>query len=151
VNPYLDLQTCPQLLGLSVRQPMAWAIVHAAPPKDIENRSHDGTFRRHRGPIAIHASLLTPPDEFELYEESIRRITGKPVPREAMAYGCIIGIADLVDIVTNSDSPWFFGPFGLVLANPRPLTTPIKVRGQLGLWPVPVDVRMQIREQGVTW
>lgn len=149
MNPYLDRQTCPPLLGLSVRQPMAWAIIHGG--KDIENRSQDGTFRRHRGPVAIHASGHTPPDEFELYEAVIQRITARPVPRETLAYGAIIGIADLVDIVTESDSPWFFGPFGLVLQNPRPLVIPIKCRGQLGLWPVPLDIRVQIRAQGVTW
>lgn len=73
------------------------------------------------------------------------------MPREELAYGYIIGLADLVDIVTKSDSPWFFGPFGLVLANPRPLPRPIRCKGQLGLWPVPLDVRAHIVAQGVTW
>lgn len=137
------------LLAISTRQPMAWAIIFAG--KDHENRSQDGTFRRHRGPVAIHASGHTPPREFALYEDTINRISRRAVPREQLAYGSIIGLADLVDIATESDSPWFFGPFGLVLANPRPLTTPIKCRGQLGLWPVPLDVRAHIVAQGVTW
>lgn len=137
------------LLAISVRQPMAWAIIHAG--KDIENRSQDGTFRRHRGPVAIHASGHTPIGEFESYEDTINRISHRAVPRAELAYGCIIGLVDLVDIVTDSPSPWFFGPFGLVLANPRPLLQPIMARGQLGLWPVPLDVRAHIAAQGVTW
>jgi hypothetical protein len=33
--------------------------------------------------------------------------------------GGIIGSVDMVDVVDHSDSPWFFGPRGLVLKDPE--------------------------------
>jgi len=47
--------------------------------------------------------------------------------------GGIIGTAEIVDCVEHSDSPWFFGPFGLVLENVKP-TSFIPVKGALGLF-----------------
>ena len=41
--------------------------------------------------------------------------------------GGIVGIVDLVDVVTQSDDPYFYGPFGFVLENARPLSfTPMR-------------------------
>ena len=58
-----------------------------------------------------------------------------PEPRSPMARGGIVGRVDLVDVVQEHESPWFFGPFGLVLANPEPL--PFRpLRGRLGLFEV---------------
>jgi hypothetical protein len=34
-------------------------------------------------------------------------------------FGGIIGQVDIVDCVDKSASPWFVGPFGFVLRNPR--------------------------------
>ena len=47
--------------------------------------------------------------------------------------GGIIGTAEIVDCVEASDSPWFFGPFGLVLTNVHPVPF-IPVKGALGLF-----------------
>jgi len=35
--------------------------------------------------------------------------------------GGIVGEVDIVDCVTESESPWFFGDYGFVLANPKPM------------------------------
>ena len=44
-------------------------------------------------------------------------------------------------------SPWALAEnWHLVLANPRPLPTPIPVRGRLGLWTLPDDVAAQVEE-----
>ena len=45
----------------------------------------------------------------------------------------IVGTAEIVDCIEHSDSPWFFGPFGLVLANVQPVPF-IQVKGALGLF-----------------
>jgi hypothetical protein len=47
--------------------------------------------------------------------------------------GGIIGSVEIVDIVTESESPWFEGPFGLVLRDPRPCLF-IPARGALGFF-----------------
>lgn len=140
------------LIAISIRQPMAWACLHAEPVKDIENRSKAGVFARHEGPLAIHASVYTPPDEYHTYAEMIERVTGQPPPpRERLYWGFIIGIVQLAGVVEASESPWFVGPHGLVLTTPTPLAIPVRCRGQLGLWPVPVEARAQIAAQGVRW
>ncbi|HGG04711.1 MAG TPA: hypothetical protein ENK28_04580 [Aliiroseovarius sp.] len=43
------------------------------------------------------------------------------------------GIAEITDCVTESDSPWFTGPYGLILKNVQPVQF-IPVRGALGLF-----------------
>jgi hypothetical protein len=49
--------------------------------------------------------------------------------------GGIVGQVNVVDCVTKSNSLWFGGPFGFVLANPKPL--PFRAcKGQLGLFEV---------------
>jgi hypothetical protein len=116
-------------LALSIRQPFAWAIIDEL--KDIENR----TWRpSHRGRIAIHASKGMTYAEYERAVEFMRVACGVrcPLPME-LDRGGIIGSVELVDIVTASESPWFEGPFGLVLRDPRPCEF-IPARGALGFF-----------------
>jgi len=55
-----------------------------------------------------------------------------PSPSDLM-YGGIVGSAIVTRIVTQHRSPWFRGPFALVLADARP--EPFhRVRGELGLF-----------------
>ena len=60
--------------------------------------------------------------------------SGLKVPRrDELPLGGIVGAAEIVDCVTRSDSPWFFGKFGFVLRNVKPL--PFEpCRGQLGFF-----------------
>lgn len=109
--------------ALSVRQPWAWAILNG---KDIENRSR----RTHyRGDVLLHASLK--------YERSARPPNGHPWPPHIVGadfqIGGIIGVVEIVDCVEESTSPWFAGPFGYVLANPRPLAF-MPMMGALGFF-----------------
>lgn len=86
--------------ALSVRQPWAWAIIHAG--KDVENRSR---ITRYRGPVAIHATRCAR-DEYEDAADTIRCISGKTVPPwEAMreTFGKVIGVVDLYD--SRDDGP----------------------------------------------
>jgi len=107
-------------LALSVRQPWAWAIIHAG--KDIENRSWQGVNHglRQRGRVAIHAAKGMTRDE---YDEARAFIDGRGYfcpDAHALFRGGIIGSVEVADVVNKSDSPWFFGPRGLVLRDPRP-------------------------------
>lgn len=107
-------------LALSVRQPWAWAIIHAG--KDIENRSWQAVNHglRQRGRIAIHAAKGMTRDEYEEARDFIDR-QGRPCPdAHALHRGGIIGSVEVIDVVGRHDSPWFFGPRGLVLRDPRP-------------------------------
>lgn len=123
-------------LALSVRQPWAWAIVHAG--KDIENRSwrQPNPGLKFRGPVCIHAATGMTRDEFESAIEDIDYastvVDRLPQARE-LVRGAIIGVVDVVDVIRTSDSRWWCGPVGLVLANPRPID-PIPSKGQLGFF-----------------
>lgn len=137
---------------LSIRQPWAFSIFHLGKP--IENRAWA---TKYRGPLAIHASLWAPRVQDRAVQEAfdaIRSIVGNiPFERavmdatrpcgpffwEALPHGGIIGTVDLVDCVTESDSPWFFGPYGFVLANPRPCKF-VPMKGRLGLFNIDANL-----------
>jgi hypothetical protein len=50
--------------------------------------------------------------------------------------GGIIGSVNVVDCVRRSKSPWFVGPNGFVLRDPKPLPF-VPLKGQLGFFEVP--------------
>lgn len=119
--------------ALSIRQPWAWAIINAG--KDIENRSWPTKFR---GPVCIHAAQGMTRDEFNGFVRTIHGVsivrpfpTGATVPSPSeLPRGGIIGVAEIVDCVEASDSPWFFGRYGFVLRNVRAVPF-IPVKGTL--------------------
>jgi hypothetical protein len=71
------------------------------------------------------------------------------------AGGCIVGKVDIVDCVTAnsgvaaSRSPWFFGRYGFVLANPIAFAAPIPCKGALGFFTVPDEVLAQLHQAEV--
>ena len=95
---------------LTVKQPWAWAIIHAG--KDVENRSRNiaGSYR---GPVAIHAAKSQFDDDggyWDVRRAIVSEELGYPAddsqtwaadtiepddPR--FVYGAIIGVVDLVD------------------------------------------------------
>lgn len=54
---------------------------------------------------------------------------------ENFEYGGIVGIAEIVGCVTESESPWFFGEYGFLIRNAQPLPF-YPCRGQLGFFDV---------------
>lgn len=119
---------------LSVRQPWAWAIVYAG--KDIENRSRFAATKGnlgHFGRIAVHAAIGMTRDEYEDGRDFMASL-GIDCPKpSALVRGGIIGAVTTTNLVRFSESPWFFGPCGLVLANPE-ACEPVPCKGALGLF-----------------
>lgn len=115
---------------LTVRNPWAWAIIHAG--KSVENRQRRTA---HRGPLLIHAGLKVEP--LDVYP------SGLIVPADARTGpGTIIGVVAVVDCVPLAEmngNPWASGPWCWILANPRPLT-PIPWVGMPGLFDVPDEL-----------
>jgi len=126
----------PMLPCLSIRQPWAWMILHGG--KDIENR--DWPTKR-RGRVLVHAAKGMTRDEWDgawgfAPQRSQRAAAEAVLTRDSVERGGIVGSVEIVDCVTESDSPWFMGRYGFVLRDPRPLPfTPWK--GQLGFFDVP--------------
>lgn len=114
---------------LCVRQPWAHAIV--AGGKDVENRSRR---TKYRGPVLIHAGKACGYRELANMA-LVNQINGSDVKFADLNFGGIVGVADIVDCVDRSDSPWFVGPFGFVLRNARPLPF-FPCKGKLGFFKV---------------
>lgn len=134
---------------LTVRQPWAWAIIHGG--KDVENRSRN-IAGAYRGPVAIHAGLTH--EKGTMAGKLHRQAHGTETPTE-LVFGAVIGVVDLVSVHHDTDhgrgypcSPWAMTDnWHLVLANPRPLTTPVPAKGRLGLWTPDEALAAAIREQ----
>jgi hypothetical protein len=138
--------------AISVRQPWAWAIVHAG--KDVENRSRRDPWRSAVGErILIHAAKTPEPGD----EATVAQLAGLPepadrhaslLPVEAATLGALIGEA-LVANVHNADecgahykwvrfcSPWAQpDQWHIVLDDVTALPSPRAWRGALGLFEV---------------
>lgn len=125
--------------ALSIRQPWAWLILHGG--KDIENRVWSS---RYSGPLLIHAAKGMTRDEYDDVADMLEddpRFAGIVLPaRESLDRGGIVGIADMAGSVDVCASPWFFGPYGFVLSNPRAFSEMAPFKGQLGFFDVPADL-----------
>ncbi len=134
--------------ALSIRQPWAWLIVNGY--KDIENRSwalKGGLPRR----VYVHASQTWA----ILSKDTIVSVAERLYIRVDIAEdwlvnqlrpqcrGALIGEVDIVARVTESDSQWFEGPYGYVLANPVSYETPIPYKGSLGFFEVTLRQRLR--------
>ena len=150
-------------LAISVRQPWASLILLAG--KDIENRTWETRVRgpilihaaksmtwdeyldslsfayrinpnlvEALGVLTVSACMGFIVDQSKQHITRIdlaHSIGDCPLPR-----GGIIGSVNLADCVYQSDSPWFQGPYGFVLRDPKPLPF-IPFKGQLGFFDVP--------------
>ena len=139
---------------LTICQPYAALIMRGE--KRVENRNWSTSYR---GPLMIHAGKSREwleLDETEMFDESYN------IPLSEMAFGAIVGIVDLVEVVRNvplhglpvfrfpSDIlrrfPWIAdhahaeGPCCLILQNIAPFTRAIPYRGQQGLFDVPDEI-----------
>lgn len=127
---------------LSIKQPWAWLILHAG--KDVENRTWP---TKVRGRILIHASSTMTRGDYEacaMFCSSLPGPTFKPdfqFPEFGdlkKLCGGIVGKVDVTQCVADSQSPWFCGEFGFVLANPEP-TEFLPCKGRLGFFDVSID------------
>ncbi|MGI9360540.1 MAG: hypothetical protein ACR2O7_03085 [Parasphingorhabdus sp.] len=114
-----------KLKALSIKQPYPHHIFNDG--KDVENRDWP---TRGRGWIIIHAGV----------SKSELAISQIDLPR-----GGIVGLARIVDCVTEMDSCWFFGLYGFVLRDAFPVPL-IPCRGALGFFQPPDEAMTALRE-----
>lgn len=147
--------------SLSVRQPWAWILTHpdvlttcGIDPKTLENREW---YPHYRGPLLIHAGVTVETSFFERrsgrllpdYWEWKFGAAGKhlaqamPSHRREYATRAIVGCAELVNVVKESESPWFMGSYGLELISARAIT-PIAYPGGRFLFDVPQQIAIDV-------
>lgn len=130
--------------ALSIRQPWAFAVVMGFKP--VENRVWPTSYR---GPLLIHAGLREERADVEGVIARIAAQTGRSRGQIATEYGerrhlgGIVGQARLVDCVTEMASPWFYGPYGFVLAEAARCEL-VPCKGALGLFEVPGAVLAKV-------
>lgn len=100
--------------ALSIKQPWADRILFGG--KDIENRTWRLPNWITNQRIYIHAG---------------KRPDGPVSGIGPERFGAIVGEVTIVECVIASDSKWFYGPYGFVLADPLPYEKPIPCRGHL--------------------
>lgn len=122
-----DLCSSCDVRALSILQPFAWLIANGH--KDIENRCWNTKFR---GQVLIHAGKRWGREQREDLDQVRAQFPRLQVP-DVFDLGGIVGKATIVDCVENSDSPWFVGKFGFVMANATPLPF-LPLRGMLGFF-----------------
>jgi len=140
--------------ALSIRQP--WATAIALGLKDIENRTwppYDGAIGQL---VALHAARTIDdagaPRCRQLALRTFHQRGQQPhfpfttadVNPVTYPTGCIIAVARLVRVITDSKSPWFEKDhYGWVFEDPTPIR-PIQTSGRLGLWQLPPGVESEI-------
>ncbi len=116
--------------AITVYQPWADLIVRGI--KDIENRSWPTRFR---GRILIHAGRTIKWDVVKEVRRSLGLNSPDDYEPQTMA---IVGMAEIVDCVTNHRSRFFIGAYGFVLRNAIAFRKPIRFRVRQGIFRVPL-------------
>jgi hypothetical protein len=155
-----------RLCALSLPQPLAWCVVHAA------GRVGRDWWPTYRGPLLIHASRDMSLAEHRAASEWVRTRTGVlvPGPRDTeargLAFGALLARAELVDVRLHdtrghqvvsdhgrclfcarcerldlggdcpNPDPWARGRYTFVFEDLAPFAVPVPWRGRQGLWPV---------------
>lgn len=107
-----------QVKALSIKQPYPHYIFNQG--KDVENRDWP---TRGRGWFLIHAGV----SKSELDKEDPDDM--------ALPRGGIVGVARIVDCVTEMDSNWFFGRYGFVLRDAVAISL-VPCKGQLSFFTI---------------
>jgi hypothetical protein len=105
--------------ALSIIQPWTWCVAHGFKPVENRNWQASNPGLRFRGDVLLHAGQKFDQDGYDWIRDEFPHI---PLPKPSeFERGGIVGRARIVDVVRRMDSPWFFGPIGLVFADPAPL------------------------------
>jgi hypothetical protein len=150
--------------ALSIQQPWASAIAYG--PKRVENRTWSAPPWIIGQTIALHASKgpdWDAPEKAWIAAGLVPYRYGDP--RKAwtasLVLGAVVALAEVTGChhatgcpVSGGDAPWPLcspwaarGQFHIVLDHVRPLRIPVPCKGALGLWKLPADVELAVREQ----
>ncbi len=135
-NSFTAGQTGPPLKALSIQQPWAWAIV--AGLKDIENRTWA---TKVTGTVMVHAGHKFDKKGYEFLQKAFKEAGRNDLPTEEEFknwMGGIVGHVDITECVTESKSPWFFGPYGFTLENAQMIDI-VRCKGQLSFFIPKID------------
>jgi len=123
-----------ELRVITLWRPWDQAILHGG--KDIENRVWPLWEKLIGKTMALHAGKKYDQEGADWMIENGLYI---PPSKEESPTG-IVGTFKVVDVTQQSDSPWFFGPWGWVVEEAVALPEPIPCPGKQGVWTVPDEL-----------
>lgn len=137
------------LKALTIWQPWAWAVATGLKP--VENREWEPPAEMVGQWIAIHAGKTFDDDALPNFLEVLAEtMPAGQVPDvewlRALPTSAVIGVGRLVEVVEDSDSPWFVGPFGWRFEDVVSFA-PVPCRGQRKLWELPAPVLATVRRR----
>ncbi len=129
---YVPVAWCLVEKAITIRQPWAWAILHAG--KDCENRS-----RRMAAPgwYYLHAGAQCSPEYFlNAWGYMVEKVPDAPrIPnRDTLPLGALVGIFQITGWTPDSRSPWFMGPKAAEIGKAFALPKPIPWKGSQGVF-----------------
>lgn len=74
---------------------------------------------------------MLPHEQWDIHGGTLMDMENNPA---SVYRGAIIGEIEITDCVTESDSPWFCGRYGFLLARPVIYCQPVPCKGRLGFW-----------------
>lgn len=136
---------------LSFSQPWLWAILDPVANKRVENRSWMPPIEMVGQRFALHAAKSWDGDAVGFFLRL--GLTEFPARRDRYVSSAILGVATLDRLVTSprtladDQRRWFFGPVGWLLADVRPLATPVPMKGAQGLRHLAPEVEAAVLAQ----
>ena len=122
--------------ALSIKQPWTWAILNGKP---VENRTWPTYFT---GPFLLHAGKKFDHDGYWWILDHRDLFTVDIPHRDNFQLGGLVGMSKIVDCVDSHPSPFFFGPWGFVLKDSRPIDF-VPINGQLGFFDIPQHITVK--------
>lgn len=145
-----------EILGLTLMQPWAWAMMDVAGEpgdwKDIENRGWPAKVPAGGMWLALHAGATW-------HQEGLEALLSgglRPPPRESVTRSAVLGAVHVTDWVKLGaigpghrlerllGSPWAFGPWCAVIDRRVHLAAPVPCKGALGRWHLPAHVHAAV-------
>ena len=129
---------------LSIRPAFARAIVMGE--KDVENRSWVPPATLIGDWFVIHASEKLLDEDIEYCRERLN--DASRFTKERIVRGAIVGLARLSSCTEASDSRWYWpGNIAWNIDDAIALKRPIPLKGKLGLWRLPPEVKKKVLAQ----
>lgn len=152
--------------ALTLKRPWAFAIIHG---KCCENRSKKPPKAMVGERFAIHAGQNLDSNEAADFVQKtlgLRRLPPESLHEGIVCTAKLVGVIEagpgimssklnliagtVGNLVADRVRPWFFGPYGYLLDEVRPLRQPIPWKGALGFWRVPAEIEAEIARLELT-
>jgi hypothetical protein len=133
-----------------------WAFIVSRGEKLIENRPWEPPVWLLNQDFAIHAGKKWDRDRVGFIADLYDGLMPTKLYCEQAQCGAVTAVAKVVAVVTSTEAAerlapghgkWFFGPYGWVLEDVRPITPAIECRGYQKLWNLPPEIEAQVHER----